>query len=195
VLDLGSRALVVAAADARVSGGLVETCDTALALAAGSVQVHARALAGHALRIATPLGQVQVKGTVFGVALSEDGRELAVQVVEGLVEVDTGSRTQVPANVHFSARRGEDGTLQQRTRALTRAEALALRTALGLVRAAPRDRASLQAPDMAQPDAESRAWHGGSVAAPRVPPEPGTSMTDDGRPMEKPAIVRERDEP
>jgi hypothetical protein len=193
VLDLGTRALVVAGPFARITGGLLATCDTTLELSAGAVQVHARALEGHALRIATPLGQVQVKGTVFGVALSDDGRELAVQVAEGVVEVDTGTPTQVPAGLHFSARRSE-GALQLQTRALTRAEALALRTALGLVQPVPRERPSLPPPDAAEPAGQARAWHAGSVDAPHVSPERGTSMTDDGRPMAKPRIVRERKE-
>jgi hypothetical protein len=45
---------------------------------------------------------------------------------------------------------------------------------------------SLAAPPVTEP---VRAWHAGSVAAPELAPELGSSVTDAGRPMSKPRFT------
>src|SRR5690606_36216878 len=75
-----------------------------------------------------------------------------------------------------------------------------VRHALGL-RPRPSLPAEEKAPQpagSAEPSAappEARVWQEGAVPAPRIALEPGSSVTDEGRPMLKPRLIREGEEP
>ena len=60
-------------------------CATRVELARGAVDVHARDLGGGRLVVASPRGEVEVRGTVFRVSVEDDA--LDVWVAEGRVEV------------------------------------------------------------------------------------------------------------
>jgi FecR protein len=194
VLDLGSRALLVASGDSQLGGGLDPDCSTRVRLTAGTLAVHARKLEGHPLRIDTPLGSVEVRGTVFGVEVASG--HLRVRVAEGVVEVEAGGvATRIAAGSElYVARHAETHAPVPASHA-----ALAqLRDSLGLSTMAPRPppHASSAVPSAdAGVAAATRVWQAGSVEPPLVPPEPGTSVTEDGRPMSKPRIVAGEEKP
>jgi ferric-dicitrate binding protein FerR (iron transport regulator) len=163
VLDLGSRALLVASRDSQLGGGLDPDCGTRVRLTAGTLAVHARKLEGHPLRIDTPFGGVEVRGTVFGVEVAPD--QLRVRVAEGVVEVDAGGaviRIAAGSELHVARHAGDRAMLPASHAALAQ-----LRQSLGL----------------------------STMAPPQVQPEPGTSVTEEGRPMSKPRIVAGEEKP
>ncbi|HEX6245801.1 MAG TPA: hypothetical protein VFZ61_32980 [Polyangiales bacterium] len=186
-LDLGERALLIASADARVSGGLRPSCDTEIALAAGTLSVHARKLGGRALTLRTALGAVRVKGTIFSVSLSPDQRELVVQVDEGVVELSAGGgATDVVAGQALALR-----SKGRRKTAWSLAARNQLRALLGL---APRSESpAREAQDAGEQPLEApsqpRVWQSGTLPAPNLAPEPGSSIDEDGRPLTKPRLI------
>ncbi len=80
-----------AAARVEVAG----PCETRIDLSRGAIAVHARDLAGGALSVRTPVGEVTVRGTIFRVAVERGA--LAVEVAEGRVAVRAGGRERVVA--------------------------------------------------------------------------------------------------
>lgn len=84
-LDLGSRALAVAPADAEVHLSELERCRTVIGLSRGPVTVHAKDLGGGELWVVAGDVQVRVVGTVFSVSRTDDG--VFVEVAEGRVRV------------------------------------------------------------------------------------------------------------
>lgn len=192
ILDLGSRALLVATPGAQIEAALTASCDLHTVLRSGSVAVHARRLRGAALMVSTPRGAVRVKGTVFQVDFDASTQMLHVGVEEGRVSVQTAagpSRELAPGQALRVGKTLSDAPFSDQAR--TR-----LRQVLGLA-AAPRttpaaQRADVDAPTMTQHDPAPdvvRAWHQGSVDAPALAPEPGTSLTPEGRPMAKPKLI------
>lgn len=167
-LDLGARALFRAEASAVVRTLSLESCSTHVRLERGALFVHARELAGGALSIETPLGLVEVKGTRFFVRAS--AHELRVSVDEGKVNV--------------TSRDGESVLLLA-------GQALSLRTKQKpkVSKLSPSERAAVVPVELEIED--EKVWHEGAVRPSQVPFEPGSSLTDEGRPMRKPRVVEE----
>lgn len=195
-LDLKERALLVAGSDALVQGGLSPTCDVAVKLQRGRVAVHARQLGGHGLSVNTALGTVSVRGTIFEVSVVPERGELRVRVDEGAVTVTLASGQSMLLLAGQALEwRGQAPELGGVSLGLRND----VRRALGLP---PRSslKGSSKAPptESDEPSAESpqvRVWQEGAVSVPHIAPEPGSSVTDDGRPMVKPKLIREGEEP
>ncbi|MFT3921303.1 MAG: FecR domain-containing protein [Myxococcales bacterium] len=194
-LDLGARALLRASPEALVTHSLSDDCDVQAGLERGALAVHARHLGGRTLVVHTPRGDVTVKGTIFEVALSASG-ELSVGVDEGLVEVRPPDAAAVLVEPGIRVSLGTRMTREP----FAHSERTALRRQLGLDvlvpstgQALPMPQVQPNAPDAAaeEPTVE-RSWHAGSVEPPRVAPEPGSSVTEEGRPMSKPRVVHEK---
>jgi len=191
-LDLGTRALLRAAPDTQITHEISPDCDVFTQMASGQVAVHARDLRGKHLVVSTPKGDIVVKGTLFEVSFEPGRSELRVSVDEGVVEVRAGD---------LGVFRVEGGrTLIVAERAtFARFDGLARRTLrrsldLSVQRAWPSQHPEFtpegrKESERAQP--EEKAWHAGSVVAPQLPPVPGSSLTEDGRPMAKPRVVHE----
>jgi hypothetical protein len=198
-LDLGERALVVAAQGTRVHAALSAEQDLRVVLEEGYVAVHARQLRGRSLVVVTPLGEVTVRGTIFQVSFRADLAELHVGVDEGRVEVRTRAAELDLLLPGQGLRAAERATREP----FAAAERQRLRHSLGLsereVAAQVRESAA-GAPETVPPavtlepsgdgTVSERYWQAGSVDAPREPPEPGSSVTEEGRPMSKPRITR-----
>jgi hypothetical protein len=191
-LDLGTRALLVAAPGARIAHDLSAACDVRARLTAGSVAVHARALRGAELVVHTPYASVLVKGTIFEVTLS-DTQQLRVAVDEGRVEVRTAHEVlQVdPGQLLILGERVTRMPLAPAARA-------ALRGRLGLLSrpSVPPLRSPLPEPvrePAAEPAPDSvveeRAWHSGALPAPQLAPDRGARLDEQGRPLSKPRYV------
>jgi hypothetical protein len=181
-LELGERALFVASQGGVADISLSADCDLHVDLNAGSLFVHARRLEGRTLEVATALGTVVVRGTVF--AVHHASGALLVQVDEGTVQVSgpDGHTTMLHAGEAVAL-----GAQAARPRSTSLAARNTMRAALGLARH-PR-----QTPVQAPPASvltlpEEVIWQLGSVPTPSVPPEPKSSVTDEGRPMKKPRL-------
>jgi hypothetical protein len=188
-LDLGRLALLSAKPGTELTTRSASACGIALELSAGALAVHARELAGTTLTVHTALGDVSVHGTVFEVRVAADGRALRVHVDEGVVLFTgrAGERLFVPAARALTVEAGG----RARVHALAPQARRALRRVLGL---APHVRTSVapaqpSAPVLAPTATESdRVWREGELPAPHIAPEPGSSITEDGRPMHKPRV-------
>lgn len=193
-LDLGTRALLVSGGNARIAHVLSEHCDVRVDLDDGSVAVHARNLRGGRLMVRTPRGDVTVKGTVFEVTFDAAEDQLEVAVDEGFVEVQTrgGERFDVRPGGALSV-----GAKVLRA-ALDRAARASMRRRLHLA-SEPRAGSPARAPGISSEPPptvmeveiadEAHSWRTGSVQQPSLPPEPKTSVTEDGRPMQKPRVI------
>lgn len=161
-LDLLARAMLVADGRASVHTVRLESCDTRIRLESGNLWVHARDLKGGALSVETPLGLVEVKGTVFSVRA--DRTELHVRVDEGKVWVTPrdGQALVLAA--------GDQLTLRKRRPAKSKASDAAVELPMEILR--------------------EKVWHGGSVSPSAEPFDPGSSVTEEGRPMQKPHVVK-----
>ncbi|MET0287931.1 MAG: FecR family protein [Polyangiales bacterium] len=177
---LEGRATFAASPASAVMISLSAECDVSAELRAGSLYVHAEDLQGRALRVRTPHGHVEVRGTIFAVHTSSDA--LTVEVDEGHVEVfPTDGRTislRAGQAIRVEARSAQHGSahLPARNR---------LRTAVHL----PPHSAKNDVPDAGPAAEPERVWRTGSVPAPNIPPEPKSSLTEDGRPMRKPHLT------
>lgn len=167
-LDLGARALLRAEASAVVRTLSLESCNTQVVLEKGALFVHARELAGGALSVETPLGRVEVKGTRFFVRAS--AHELRVSVDEGKVRV--------------TPRAGESVLLLA-------GQALSLRTKQRpkVSKLSPSVRAAVVPAELEIVD--EKVWREGAVRPSQLPFEPGSNLTEDGRPMRKPRVVEQ----
>jgi hypothetical protein len=202
-LVLGSRALLRTPEGAQVIHSLAANCDLRAELVTGSLAVHARDLRGGRLVVSTPRGEVVVKGTIFEVRFDGALQRLSVAVDEGLVEVRTQELGVFNVSPGQALVVGQDAAVES----FAAADRRALRARLDLpVRELPHVEARESARDQNQAapsapselheqqgpltePAEERTWRPGSVGAPRLAPEPGSSVTEDGRPMSKPRVT------
>ncbi len=167
-LDLGARALFRAEAKAVVRTLSLESCSTKVVLEQGALFVHARELGGGALSVETPLGLVEVKGTRFGVRAS--AHELRVSVDEGKVRVTPRAGESVLLVAGQALRLG--------TKQLAKVSKLSARLRAEVVPA------EIEIED-------EKVWHEGTVRPSQLPFEPGSNLTEEGRPMRKPRVVNE----
>lgn len=165
--QLAGRATFAATQASDVAIDLSADCDVQANLRLGSLFVHAENLQGRSLRVVTPHGRVEVRGTVFAVHTTE--HYLTVEVDEGHVEVTASDRT-------VSLRAGD----------AVRIEAQSVQQSPAPSRARSRLRSAVH---LAPGDAGAQVWRTGSVPTPSIPPEPKTSVTEDGRPMRKPQLI------
>jgi len=197
-LDVADYASFVSEASSKATLLSANACGIELHLARGSVFVHARQLRGTPLVVHTALADVEVRGTIFRVDLDDAGGEVSVSVDEGTVWVTRREPHEVvvlEAGQRVVLSRGT-GTFRARLAANARRS---IREALGLAWVSPVPhviepsvhdgaRQATQATEGEQP--ETRVWREGSLPMPQIAPEPGSSMTEDGRPMKKPQLIQ-----
>ncbi len=121
-LALGVRAEFVTSAGADVRIDKAEPCTTRISLRSGQIRVFAKDLGGGELRVATRLGDVVVRGTMFSVEQHDDS--VSVQVEHGRVSVHHDGREL--ASVAGGQRADIDGTDARLSR-LSEADGAALR--------------------------------------------------------------------
>lgn len=177
--QLAGRATFSAVPSSVVTITLSADCDIRADLRAGSLYVHAANLHGRALQVVTAHGRVEVRGTVFAVHTTEDSS--SVEVDEGHVQVFAADGRSLSLRagqaVRIEARSLQRGPAQLPVRNR-------LRAAVGQ---APRVVKSIER-DAGPAAATESIWRAGSVPTPSVPPEPKSSVTEDGRPMRKPLL-------
>lgn len=187
VLELRGRAAFSAAEASAVSVSLSAQCDLTAELHAGHVFVHAQNLAGRSLRVLTPHGEVEVRGTVFAVHAEADS--FAVEVDEGRVQVRARDGRSVSLTAGETVRVTELRALQKKPLPLVARNLV--RVALGLTPRSLRPAEARQDAGAVEQTSEAPVesiWQLGSVPTPSQAPEPKTSVTNDGRPMQKPRI-------
>ena len=160
-VDLGV-ALVVGRAGSEVRIAAREPCRTRVALERGEVVIHARALGGGVLSVATPVADVVVHGTVFSVTVEELAavRSLRVNVAEGVVGVERSGLELARVHAGGSLVIGASGTAPTEG-TLTAREVNALRGVVGLPASAP-----LAAGNETARAPQVRAPHGEPAQAP-----------------------------
>jgi hypothetical protein len=106
-LTLGAHGRVVSAPDTRVRVLRSDACSLELMLEHGSLAADLHDLRPARVRVQTPLGTVEVRGTTFSVAFD---RELEVVLLEGTVELTQPGAERVRLTPGHSARRARGRT-------------------------------------------------------------------------------------
>lgn len=163
-LDLAARARFVAEARTSVRTIALESCSTRVLLERGALYVQAHDLQGGTLVVEGPLGSVEVHGTRFGVRAS--AHELRVTVDEGkvLVTPHQGAAVMLEAGQALRFGAGRKPKLEKLSKSI-RAEVVPAEVEI------------------------EKVWREGTLRPPDEPFDPGTSITEDGRPMRKPRVV------
>lgn len=183
-----ARARIVKDTKQAVQLASFDACELGLSLTSGELVVHARALQGGSLWIDTPLGRVQVRGTLFSVRA--EAQQLRVAVVEGLVAVlrDEQTLAEVPTERVLTV----DAQGNVRTEPLSARERAQLLARLQPARAQGSMRPAVVGAPAGEPEPklEEHHWHEGALQG--YSPEerePASSVQPDGRPMKKPTLV------
>jgi hypothetical protein len=165
-------------------------CELGLSLKQGDVAVHARALRGGTLWIDSPLGRVQVRGTVFSVAL--EAKHLRIRVAEGVVVLRRGEQELAQVETNGVLRVDADGALSRSSLGVRERAQLLARLSLAVAR--EQDEAVAEELPAADAGASTpqgaRLWREGAIPAfePEGPSLP-SSIQPDGRPMKKPRLI------